>query len=872
MTTARFSSAPRDHLFFGTVFLLSGAAALIYEVTWVRLFSVVFGNSTHAISTVLAVFMGGLAVGSYLFGRWTDRVREPLRLYGLIELGIAATAFLVPHALRWAEPLFVALYQEEIPPLVPLTMLRAALAVGILSLPTVLMGGTLPVLSRCFVHRLGHLGGRIGFLYGMNTLGAVCGCALAGFLLIRYVGVAASSYVACAINVAIGVAALFLARPSGAVTEVTDEPRPAAPQSPAQPSGLLSAVLLLAFFVSGFTALSYEIIWTRVLSFVFRSGMSSYAFTLMLSLFLLGISVGSLVYSRWLSRYASQVRLLGILEILIGLSVPCCLVFLLAASRAPSGPVGGASFPGMVFQAGLVVLLPTLLFGMAFPLACRLTTGSISGLGHSLGRAYALNTIGAVLGPLATGFLLIPTLGSETSLKAMVAANLLLGAGFLLLEHGRRPVVDSVLVLSVPCAVILLFLVRSGIVLGVLNHEQEPVVFFEEGPATSVLVTRAGEEVKLNVGGTVGAGTLLRFRGTTELLAHGPLALHSDPRRVAVIGFGTGRTAGFFARHPGIERVDVVEISDSVFHIGRKLFGSYNQQVLDDPKTTAVLDDGFNFLKYTGNRYDIVSLDPFTPHTPGSARLYSRDCLEHVRDRLEPGGIAILWALPRWTRWRSFLTALKTFHLVFPHSTVWLTPGREYLVFLGTPGKLEIDVGGFEAHLAARPELPGSDAYVIRDATDMLRCFFLDEDAVRRIVASEDCPVFTVEHPVLEFLIHTDDSDPLTRAWIRQAQSPILPHLENVPEDVAATLRLIDTEGVREERRSEWVDPEGRFVWIGGEAVFRFGRHTGRSLGEVLEIDPQYLRWIDTQDFSEEVRSLVRNALEGRLPEREERP
>lgn len=761
--------------FIATVFFLSGAAGLIYEITWVRLFSVLFGNSTYAISVVVSVFMGGLALGSYLFGKWIDERRNPFRIYGLIEIGIAISAFLVPFFLRLAEPLIFSLYQTDMVPLARITFVRTLIAVVIMILPTALMGATLPIVSKYFVRGLKEVGGKVGFLYGLNTLGAVIGCFLTGFFFIRYLGVTNSIYLACGMNGMIGLAVLFYDyafHPLPAVlSESSEKPLK---EVTAQPR-FFPFFVLIAFFISGFTALSYEVIWARILGFILQRGMSIYAFTVMLTLFLAGLGLGSLIYSRWFSKRGNPIRLFGILEILIGISVFACLFFMAKWNTAAWLKFKNLFFINHFLKASLLMFVPTLIMGIAFPLVCRLITENFAKLGSSVGKAYAVNTLGSVLGPLATGFVLIPYLGSEISLKMMVTSNLLVGLILVTLFSQRTHGYLFKAVLAVPVCLFVIFLhsYKTQLVLDFFNVSKEKVVYFKEGSSASVMATEAENGISLNVGGTVGAGTLRSFRETTELLAYIPLLLHKDPRDVAVVGFGTGRTPGFYAQHPSVKHVDMVEISESVFEVGREFFSSYNQDVLNSPKAKAFIDDGFNFMKYTQNRYDVISLDPFTPHNPGSARLYSKDFLEYCKSKLKKDGLVILWTLPSWSRSKSFGVALNTFHSVFPHTTVWLTPNKKFFIFLATPRPLQIDVSTVVDRLAARPELRGRYPYVIKDLPQFLGSFFLDEKGVQNVVSSEKLPFFTLERPNLEFLIHTDTSERLGKKWLRKMQSPL---------------------------------------------------------------------------------------------------
>lgn len=772
--------------FLAIVFFFSGTASLAYEITWVRLFSVLFGNSTYAISLVVALFMGGLALGGYLFGKWIDHRDRPLLAYGLVEIAIGLSALPVPYFAQWAEAPISRLYQSDVPSLMHATATRALLAFCILFFPTTLMGATLPIITKCFVRSLGAVGTGVGVLYGVNSLGAVVGCYGASLYLIRLLGITSTSYVACGINLAVGIAVLhahyFVAdadalthrAPAGTYASDTRARNAFATKS------RWRVFVLIALFVSGFTALSYEVIWARILGFILHRGMSIYAFAVMLSLYLMGLAVGSLIYARWLSRRTDSIRLFGWVQLLVGTLVIASLAAVSTFHASRWLQFGDYLLLGHLAKAGSLMFVPTVILGIAFPIGCRIVTQSSSELGSSVGRAYAVNTLGAVLGPLATGFLLIPSLGSEVTLKAMVSANLLMGAA--LLTFRREGTVNSrglqsAMLLIVSCGVTCLLASNAHLVLDLFNTRKAKVAYFKEGPSTAVLATQTTGGIALSVGGTVGAGTLPTFRQTTELLAYIPLLLKEDPSHVLVVGFGTGRTARFYAEYPSVAHVDVVEISEAVYQIGSEFFSSYNRDVLKKPHVSALIDDAFNFVKYTRNRYDVIVLDPFTPHLPASARLYTKEFLEHCRAKLREDGIVVLWALAAWSRWDSFATALKTFQSVFPHTTVWLTPNERFLIFLGAAGRLRGSREDLDARLRLRPALGGGDRYAIDDLRGYLNTFFLDEKAVRELLAPARVQLHTVDRPHLEFLIHTDRSPRIPMRRLRAKRGSILSEL-----------------------------------------------------------------------------------------------
>lgn len=779
------------------MFFLSGAAGLIYELTWVRLFSVAFGNSTHAISLVVAVFMAGLALGAFLLGRISDRWPEPLVLYGVIELGIAASGLLVPHLLRSAEPAIAALYESGVPPLARLTVLRVSMATVVMVVPTTLMGATLPIITKHFVQQPREIGEKVGLLYGLNTLGAVLGCFLTGFYLIRVLGVTNSSYLGSSINGTIGVVAILARYPGrwrllglglhgrgvASSRQKIWSPESALRRRPSR------LAVLVALFVSGFTALSYEVVWSRILGFVFQLGMSTFAFTIVLTVFLAGLGIGGLIYARWANEIDDTVGLFGLLQVLVGATV-LAGVFLFAQWDSPRVLRVSAHFwVNDFFKAGFLMLAPAILMGIGFPLGCRVITERTHALGGTIGEAYAVNTLGSVLGPLITGFLLIPLAGTESVLKIMVTANVATGLMLVVLGGTPRRLTRGRMVWAVAIliAVVIVDASRTELVLSLFNARREPVVYFREGPSDSLLATRLRDGIQLIVGGSTGAGSTPVYQRTDELLAYIPLLLHSTPRDVAVIGFGTGRTAGLYGEHPSVRRVEVVEIAQGALDSGRDVFASFNRGVLSNPKVRTILDDGFNFMKYTPGRYDIISIDPFTPRNPGSARLYTREFLLSVKGKVKDPGIVVMWAFPPRVHTTSFRLALKTFQAVFPRTTVWTSPVDQMFLFVATSEPLQFDVAELADRLAARPR-QDRYPYHIRDVIGFLSLLFLDEAAVEEIVAREETPVFTVDRPNLEFVYLSDRSPALDWAWRRRVKSSVLPKLRNVPKELEKRL------------------------------------------------------------------------------------
>ncbi|MFH1017707.1 MAG: fused MFS/spermidine synthase [Pseudomonadota bacterium] len=735
---------------------LSGACALAYEIAWGRMFSNVFGNSTHAIALVVAVFMAGLGVGAFIFGGLVDRARKPLLIYAALEAGIGAFAFLVPVFLEAADPWIARLYAGGAPQAGTLLAVRLLIATLALAVPTCLMGATLPVVTKLAVRGPQEFGRKLGLFYGLNTAGSMVGCVLTGFFLLPGLGVTATSYSAAIVNGLIAVSLLLLQFSED--RGVANEPRNVSPpETPPEIPATLDpgTVRLVQFtlFFSGFAALSYELIWSRVLGFQFLTGMGVISFTVVVAVFLGGLAGGGLLYGLTANHIRNPIRTLGLLHVLSAASV--LFFFWLLTQHALFRPILGLH-PWVVRSAKALVLIaaPTFLLGYTFPLACKIVTTDWKILGRSVGKAFALNTIGSVLGPLITGFFLIPLVGSEPVLKGMVVFGAGVGAWLVLWDAlGARSARFRYLA-GAAFAVVVVFAVAGprSILLSIMNVFGKQIVYFSEGSTGAFMAFRTPEGIELMVGGTWGAGTTPSLTANNEMAGYLPLLLHPDPKDVAVICFGTGRTTSLFARNPRVRNVDVVEIMGEALVAGRKLFSHYNAGVLDSPKVNLVLDDGFNFMKYTPRRFDVIVVDPFMPRNQGSAMLYTKEFLEFARGHLKPNGIVTLWAYPRQVPSEMFLRALKTFQAVFPHVTVWKSPDSAYLFFAGSPWPLVIDEQAVKRRLSERPQR-GRSRYFIADASGFLNLLVLNEKQVRELLAPKSLPLFTVDRPDLEYLI-----------------------------------------------------------------------------------------------------------------------
>ncbi|HVN37000.1 MAG TPA: fused MFS/spermidine synthase [Myxococcota bacterium] len=730
------------------IFLASGAAGLVYEVVWTRQLSLVFGVTTYAAATVLATFMGGLALGSYVFGRRVDRGGNPLLAYAALEGGVGLYALLVPHLLGALVVPYVWLRQLELPYAV-LALLRALLAAGVLVVPTALMGGTFPILVRLFAFARGELGRVAAVLYFVNTLGALAGCLAAGFVLISRLGLERTTWVAAGTSLAVAAIAAFLGTRNAASFEAkpTDE-RPATREL----SPRMARLVLVAIGISGFTSLAYEVVWTRALPrYVYNS---TYAFTTMLATFLAGIALGSASHAAWLRGRRRPVLWFAALELGVGVGF-LLSSYLFADLRAISDAILGRnvveSFGQSVLliflRAALILLLPAVFLGATLPLATELCARGLATAGGTVGRVYAVNTLGAILGSLAAAFVLIPGLGMQGTLLFLIAVNFLL-AWMLAVSDTRTPPRRLAVGASLGAAALgALLLVPSDLFRRTFAPPGTELVFYREGVTDTVgVIEQNGQRIieYEDQRGTAGTATF----PFNYFFGHLPMLLHpGEPRLVLHICFGVGNSLSAVAAHESVERVDSVELSPHVLEAGRYFWS--NSDVLSHPKVRTIIDDGRNFVLASRETYDVILLEPPEIFTAGVINLYTREFYRDAAARLAPDGVMMQWVPIGEAPLEEERMLFRAFSDVFPHATAWEQLMGGPILLIGTHQPLRIDYARLrsrmaEPHIRRDLELAG-----IQGPDDLLSYFIFDEQAFRSFAA--EAPPVTDDRTVLDF-------------------------------------------------------------------------------------------------------------------------
>lgn len=753
------------------LFFVSGACALVYQVLWLRLMGLVFGVTIHAASTVLAVFMGGLAVGSMLAGRLAGRLSRPLLWFGAAEAGIGLTAALSPALVEWLQALYVTIHPRV--PDVPAAVTAARFLIAALALapPTVLMGATLPLVVQAALLRdraageavVGH---RLAVLYAANTAGAIAGTLLSGLVLIPRVGIARTFAIAAAANGCVAIAAVLLglrprpspvpsAAPPLAASELPDGISP--PETP-QPVRL--AVLAL-FIVSGFVSLALEVAWFRASILLIRP--TVYAFGVMLATVLGGIALGSACAGRLAARGRDRVSALVALELLVATAAvlsPWGLVVahpVAVAAQPWLERVMPAYLPYLVTASVLTIAPTALLLGAAFPLGAALWSGGAArAAGARIGAFYALNVCGGIAGSLAAGFLLLPALGSRGTI-ALLATLTVLAVLPLAWVHRARPARVFAAAGGALFAAAAWTLPDPTRALLEQRFRGERILWLHEGRQSTVSVHEAGGGRRsLYVDGTHQASTSGAMPFVHQRIGHLAMALHPEPREALVIGLGGGATAGAVSLHPGAS-VDVVELSEGVVEAAR-FFRAINFGLLERPGVRLHVDDGRNFLLMARRKYDVITADVILPIHAGATNLYSAEYFRLVRDALKDDGLALQWVAGTE---QEFRLIVRTFMSVFPETTLW----ADGSLMVGTKRPLRLRRGDFEWRLRLPPldrELP---KFGLGSFGDLLKQFRGGPEELRALVGPG--PLLTDDRPIVEYFLALPRGGPIDLSPLR---------------------------------------------------------------------------------------------------------
>lgn len=833
----------------------SGLAGLLYEVSWTRLVTLFIGHTTAAASAVVAAFLGGLAVGAAVGGGVASQL-TPLRslhVYVALELFVAAAAVLLPLELSALTPLLRWAYADGEPGwLFPAIRLASCLA--LVFAPAAALGATFPMAIRWFARASPSPARPASVLYVLNTAGAAAGSLLAGFVLIPTLGVSGTVAVGMAASVlaagaAVGAVVTGSSGASGSSgsagsTGSKPERRKAEARGAGSPQVTPRWVAAVVLALTGFAMLVHEIAWTRVLSLIL--GPTTYAVGATLAAVITGLAIGGGIGARLLARsprpsgWLVSTLVLGAVAAtstycLVGGPIPRLVAARVAASSADADRL---LVEGVALAFALIV--PTAAFvGAAFPLALAISHDPATPAARRFGLVYALNTIAAVTGSLAAGFLLIPWLGLQSTLR-VVSATLVTAAAVVLVRGAVRPQGRAAGWTGAGAAVLLIVasppwdrdLLASGAYLYApfvpkdLDLEAMlkagTLLYYREGAPATVTVKRLTGTTTLAVDGKTDAsnrGDML----AQKLIAHLPLLLHDAPRQVAIIGLGSGATLGAALRHP-IERADVIEISPEVVEASR-FFLAENGDALKDPRAHLIVGDGRSHLRLARRRYDVVISEPSNPWIAGVAALFTREFFEAARDRLTPGGLMCQWANAYNISDADLRAIVATFRSVFPDATAWLV-GESDVVLLGSaPGAVPRGVQARLDRIAANWTRPGvADDLATLDVVEPFSIWSLYAGGPKELDGyARGASIFTDDRLTLEF------SAP--REIHRRASGG---------DNTGALLALLDEDGWPEPIRQATLQAGAREWRRRGAMLARSDAHTLAfdAFVQALRVDP----------------------------------
>jgi spermidine synthase len=694
--------SPRLLVLLVVLFAGSGCAALIYEIVWYQLLEFVIGSTAVSLGVLLATFMGGLCLGSLALPRIASLRRyHPLRVFAAVEVGIAVCGILVLFGVPLVDRLYVAAVGHGLPAI----LLRAVVASLCLAPPTILMGASLPAIARWMqTTRQGVTW--LGLLYGANTVGAVLGCSLAGFYLLRLFDMATATYVAATINTAVALISFLLAMRAPA-PGIADAALTESPRTTSRPWPVYVAIAL-----SGATALGAETIWMRLLSLTF--GATVYTFSILLAVFLMGLGIGSAIGSG-LSRVVRPQIALGYSQLLTAAAI-AWTAFMVAKSL-PYWPAPPDSSPWITFQVDLLratfAMLPAaLLWGASFPLALAAAAARDEDPARLVGGIYAANTAGAIAGALIFGIVLIPVVGTLQSQQMLILLAAASALCMLLPVVGRqRPMLGAVTLLGTAAIAGSLAWTVPPIPDNLIAYGRRflttmgraQILYVAEGLNSTIAVSDWDDVLQFHVSGKVEASTGSYDMRLQRTLGHMPALLHPQPRSALVVGFGAGVTAGSFTLHPGVQRIVICEIEPLIPPVATRYFGRENYNILTDPRTEMVYDDARHYILTSAERFDIITSDPIHPWVKGSATLYTKEYFEMVKSHLNPGGIVTQWVPLYETDLDTVKSVVATFFDVFPAGTIWanedLLQGGYDVFLLGQTAPMTIDVDELQRRL-----------------------------------------------------------------------------------------------------------------------------------------------------------------------------
>lgn len=726
-----------DPVVIGVVvcFILSGFAALLYQTAWMRQFSLVFGTSELAIAAVLSAYMGGLAFGSSLAARYVDRITRPVLFYGLLEAGIAISALAVPLLLKLASLLYVGILGGQPEPVdasgLGQSFFYLIIAFIVLAIPTSFMGATLPLLTKYIVKTKDQIGSRVGMLYATNTLGAIAGTVVAGFVLLPYLGLNGTVWVGVAINFLVFLLAAFISRSVNDKGKSGDlETQDSGNVIADNPSLVLKARswILPIMLLSGANSFLYEVLWTRLLGHVL--GGSIAAFATMLAGFLSGIAIGSAIASQLAKN--TQRAVLSLVIVQCGIALTSVLIYELLPSIIPDTP----GLNGNVLLAILVLLPATIFIGATFPLAVRILATTEKDAPASSARIYSWNTVGAILGATAAAFFLIPMIKYEGAIKFAVILNMFLAVSVgLMIGRAGRLYAGAALVLSVATLIFYHPAMPEEILRQspVYIQPDGEIIYYEVGRSSTVVVIENEGYFNLRNNGLPEASALLKGSPPTihnqKMLTLMPVLARPDTKDMLVIGLGGGVAIEGVPK--SVDSIDVIELESEVV-TANEFYGDRREiDPLKDERVNIFINDARSALTLTTKKYDAIVSQPSHPWTAGASHLYTREFMALAGDHLAENGVFLQWMNTQFVDEFLLRSLCKTMLDVYPYVRVYQWKS-ESLFFLGSHTPLDVEQ---ELALTGKPLSDDPLTYLengVGSVEDLIAALMLDQSNIQK--------------------------------------------------------------------------------------------------------------------------------------------
>ncbi|MCU0287262.1 MAG: fused MFS/spermidine synthase [Acidobacteria bacterium] len=775
--------------FVFSLFFFSGISGLIYQILWTRMLALIFGNTMLATSTVLTAYMAGLASGSFFAGKYIDKKpRRLVKLYAILEAGIGVFALIFPLLLKIFSPLYTHLYQGLEGNFMVLNLTRFLVCFILIFIPTFMMGATLPVLLKRFVKGTGSIGREMGILYGLNTAGAVAGSMACGFLLLKLFGMQGTTRIGVVINLAVAAAAWILSKKDEKTGVIDSEPAVNAAESSSPKREYGAAVTLMVMIgigISGFCALSYELLWTRMLNLFFHN--TVYSFTIILATFLTGIALGSFIYSKFFARFERKILLFVAVEIIIGVIAyvtPFIFISLYDVLLSKYSELF------TVLKAMVVMIVPTILMGMALPLAVQICQQGPKREGDSVGTVYAVNTVGSILGSFAAGFILVPYLGIHKSVVVVAGLNIL--AGVLALFTLARSRMRLAYAVGFAAVIVVFFLGTSTPIFKNLYQENQPhakILSYKEGKIANVVVYDFYKEgyKDLYLNGIEEASSRLWHVQLFKMLGILPPIIHPNPDDALMVAFGAGMSAGACAQQ--VKSFECAELNPNIHEVA-SIFSHENLDVINNPKFKLIVNDGRNQVFLSPKKYSLIISDATNPLTFDSWPLYTQEFYATCKEKLKPGGIFCQWVpipLPN----DAIKIILKTFKSVFPHTSFWVIYGSSQCLMLGTPERLNLDYKQLSQRLGAIFKTSGLAEYGIDTVEKFLTFFMIGEDKLDEMLAGFN-KINTDDLPQAHFTSVTNEEGMQTCLDLLKYQESIYPYLSNMGDQAERVKKSLE--------------------------------------------------------------------------------